>query len=154
MGITKEIRIEGNLIEGSKIQIYYRGKFTKEYSENVYLVWGYGQGWKDIQEKQMTWLNDGFFAEIELTSYGELNFCFKNNFGTWDNNNGLDYSVIIETKKEVFHEEVIEVETEPVVEELVEEKNEIIEEIIEEPVVIKKVKEEKRKEKNKFKLST
>ena len=28
----------------------------------------------------------------------ELNFCFKNNFGTWDNNNGLDYFITIDKK--------------------------------------------------------
>ena len=95
MEITKDIFIEGNLIEGSKIGLRYRGRFTVEFSNEVYVVYGYGLGWKNIREQKMTWIGDCFFAEIELEYAETLNFCFKNNFGSWDNNNGNDYSFVV-----------------------------------------------------------
>ena len=104
MEITKEIIIEGNLIKKSKIKLYYKGKFTREYSNEVYITYGYGLGWKNIKEQKMTWINDCFFVEIFLEDFGALNFCFKNDFGSWDNNNGQDYTINIEDEKEEIFE--------------------------------------------------
>ena len=98
MEITKDIFIEGNLIEGSKIGLRYKGKFTVEFSNEVYVVYGYGLGWKNIREQKMTWIGDCFFAEIELEYAETFNFCFKNNFGNWDNNYGRDYSFIVKPR--------------------------------------------------------
>lgn len=99
MKITNDIFIEGNLIKNSTIKIRYRGKFTVEYSNQVYVLCGYGLGWKNIQEKKMLWDGEYFSAEIDLVDSGELNFCFKNDFGSWDNNNGNDYTVLIAPSK-------------------------------------------------------
>ena len=52
MEIAKEIIIEGNLIKKSKIKLYYKGKFTREYSNEVYITYGYGLGWKNIKEQK------------------------------------------------------------------------------------------------------
>ena len=98
MEITKDIFIEGNLIEGSKIGLRYKGKFTVEFSNEVYVVYGYGLGWKNIREQKMTWIGDCFFAEIELEYAETFNFCFKNNLGNWDNNYGRDYSFIVKPR--------------------------------------------------------
>lgn len=99
MEITKDILIEGNLIKGSKVKVFYRGKFTVEYSNEVFIVYGFGLGWKHIKEQKMTWVGNSFCAEIELVSSDTLNFCFKNNFGSWDNNYGRDYSAQIKEKE-------------------------------------------------------
>lgn len=110
MKITNDIVIEGNLIKKSKIKIHYKGKFTKEFSNEVFIMYGYGLGWKGIQEQKMQWTGDEFFIEIYLQESGEFNFCFKNDFGIWDNNNGNDYSVEIkhnetsEEKKKIFED--------------------------------------------------
>ncbi len=119
MEITKDIFIEGNLIEGSKIGLRYKGKFTVEFSNEVYVVYGYGLGWKNIREQKMTWIGDCFFAEIELEYAETFNFCFKNNFGNWDNNYGRDYSFIvkpriIEAIKKIEQNENIVKDIEPV----------------------------------------
>ena len=119
MEITKDIFIEGNLIEGSKIGLRYKGRFTVEFSNEVYVVYGYGLGWKNIREQKMTWIGDCFFAEIELEYAETFNFCFKNNFGNWDNNYGRDYSFvvkprIIETIKKIEQNENIIKDIEPV----------------------------------------
>ena len=110
MKIINDIVIEGNLIKKSKIKIHYKGKFTKEFSNEVFIMYGYGLGWKGIQEQKMQWTGDEFFTEIYLQESGEFNFCFKNDFGIWDNNNGNDYSVEIkhnetsEEKKKIFED--------------------------------------------------
>lgn len=101
MKVTNEIFIEGNLIEKSKVKVCYKGRFTREFSNEVYIVFGYGLGWKNIKEQKMTWIQDGFYADIELVSEGTLNFCFKNDFGVWDNNFGNDYSVIIKPEEKI-----------------------------------------------------
>lgn len=101
MEVTKEIFIEGNLIENSRVKIYYKGKFTREFSTDVYILYGYGLGWKNIKEQRMDWNGECFTIELDLTSNGILNFCFKNNFGSWDNNYGNDYSVTVKEEVKV-----------------------------------------------------
>ena len=111
INVTKDIFIEGNLIEKSKIKLHYKGKFTVEYSNEVFVICGYGPGWKNIIEQKMTWVGDGFSVELDLVSSGVLNFCFRNDYGSWDNNNGNDYSVEVkEYIKPVIEENVIKVE--------------------------------------------
>lgn len=104
MKITNDIFIDGNLIKNSTIKIRYRGKFTVEFSNQVYVLYGYGLGWKNIQEQKMHWDGEYFSTEINLVDSGELNFCFKNDFGSWDNNNGNDYTVLIAPNKIVENE--------------------------------------------------
>lgn len=120
MEVTKEIFIEGNLIENSTIKLYYRGKFVREYSNEVFIVYGYGPDWKETKEQKMTWIGDCFFVELKLLYNGELNFCFKNDFGSWDNNNNANYTICIKLeenkiieKKEVVIEVKNNVEIEP-----------------------------------------
>lgn len=100
MKITDDIVIEGNLIKNSTIKVQYTGKFAKEFPKEVLIMYGYGLGWKNIQEKKMTWTGDSFFAEIDLVESGELYFCFKNASGAWDNNSGNDFSVLIASNGE------------------------------------------------------
>lgn len=110
MEVTKEVLIDGNLIEKSTIKVYYKGRFTREFSNEVFIVYGYGLGWKNIKKQKMTWSENCFFAEINLEYSGELNFCFKNDYGSWDNNNGKDYVVKIEPdisfEDKVINEEI------------------------------------------------
>ena len=109
MKITNDIVIEGNLIKKSKIKIHYKGRFTKEFSNEVHIMYGYGLGWKGIQEQKMNWTGEEFVIEIYLQESGEFNFCFKNDFGIWDNNNGNDYSLEIkhnETSEEKYFDDV------------------------------------------------
>ena len=109
MKITNDIVIEGNLIKKSKIKIHYKGRFTKEFSNEVQIMYGYGLGWKGIQEQKMNWTGEEFVIEIYLQESGEFNFCFKNDFGIWDNNNGNDYSLEIkhnETSEEKYFDDV------------------------------------------------
>lgn len=99
MEIATNIFVDGNLIKNSTIKIRYKGKFAIEFSNHVYISFGYGTEWKNMQEKEMIWDGTCFFVEIDLIESGKLNFCFKNDFGNWDNNNGNDYTMLIASEE-------------------------------------------------------
>ena len=88
------------LIEGSKVKISYTGRLFEENSESVFLHYGYGAQWDNVNEVQMLKTDLGFQAEIELLSADSLNLCFRNSNNEWDNNNNQNYTFNIE-KKEV-----------------------------------------------------
>ena len=84
------------LIENTTIKLSYTGKFFEQNCEKVFVHYGFGETWKNIKEIEMEKTELGFQAEVELSSDESLNFCFKNEFDEWDNNNGNDYSFPIE----------------------------------------------------------
>ena len=84
------------LIENSKVKISYVGKLFQEEAEEVYLHYGFGINWDQLNEVKMEKTELGFQAEIELTSCDTFNFCFRNGNNEWDNNNGQNYIFPIE----------------------------------------------------------
>ena len=84
------------LIENTTIKISYTGTFFENNSEKVFIHYGFGQNWDNVEEKEMEKTELGFQAEIELPESDYLKFCFKNSNDEWDNNNGEDYSFQIE----------------------------------------------------------
>lgn len=84
------------LVENSKVKISYTGKFFQDASEEVYFHYGFGSNWNNVEDIQMSKTDLGFQAEVELTSAETFNFCFFNEKGEWDNNNGNNYSSQIE----------------------------------------------------------
>lgn len=88
------------LIEGTNVKISYTGRLFEENSESVFLHYGFGTQWDNVNEVQMLKTELGFQAEIELLSADSLNLCFRNSNNEWDNNNNENYTFTIE-KKEV-----------------------------------------------------
>jgi hypothetical protein len=84
------------LIENTKIKISYTGKFFEENAEQVFLHYGFGENWDNVNEIEMTKTELGFQAELELPESDRLNFCLRDSNNNWDNNNGEDYSFSIE----------------------------------------------------------
>ena len=84
------------LIQGTTVKISYTGKFFQDDSEKVYLHYGFDNEWKDINEVEMEKTDLGYQVEIELPEYDSFNFCLKNSNDVWDNNDGQNYSFIIE----------------------------------------------------------
>ena len=84
------------LIQGTTVKISYTGKFFQDDSEKVYLHYGFDNEWKDINEVEMEKTDLGYQVEIELPEYDSFNFCLKNSNDIWDNNDGQNYSFIIE----------------------------------------------------------
>lgn len=98
------------LVENSKIKISYTGKFFQDESKEVFIHYGFNNNWENQTNISMVKTELGFQTEIELGKFDTFNFCFCNENNEWDNNNGQNYSFLIE-KKPV---ELITLEDEPV----------------------------------------
>ena len=82
------------LVENAKVKISYVGKLFQENSSEVYLHYGFGSNWDNVNEIKMEKTELGFQAEIELLSSDTLNFCFRNSNNEWDNNENANYNMI------------------------------------------------------------
>ncbi len=98
------------LIENSKVKISYTGKFFQENSEKVFIHYGFGKNWDNINEVEMVKTELGFQTEIDLLGVETFNLCFKNEKNEWDNNEGQNYIFNLEK----VSTELIVLEDEPV----------------------------------------
>jgi len=80
----------------SQIKISYSGKFFDDGSKKVTLHYGFGNNWENSFDIGMVKTELGFQAELTLTDDSIFNFCFYNENGIWDNNNGENYNFTIE----------------------------------------------------------
>ena len=84
------------LIENTTVKISYTGKLFQEDSEEVFVHYGFGNNWDNLNEIKMERTELGFQAEIELISNDTLNLCFRNSANEWDNNDSQNYIFPIE----------------------------------------------------------
>lgn len=84
------------LVENSRVKISYTGKLFQENSEEVYIHYGFGINWDELNEIKMIRTELGFQAEIDLISSDSLNFCFRDSNNIWDNNEAANYTFPIE----------------------------------------------------------
>ena len=87
------------LIENSNVKISYTGKLFQEKFEEVYIHYGFGLNWENLNEVKMERTELGFQAEIELASFDTLNLCFRTSAEEWDNNEGENYVFPIEKQE-------------------------------------------------------
>ena len=103
MELTKNIFFNTDkLVENSSVKISYTGKPFQNNSTDVYLHYGFGSCWDNVNDIKMEKTDLGFQAEISLISSDSLNFCFKNSNNEWDNNNGCNYIFSIEKCTELI----------------------------------------------------
>ena len=79
------------LIQNSKVKLSYTGKFFEENAEEVFIHYGFGPNWDNLNEIKMEKTELGFQTELELLEDDTFNFCFRNNNDEWDNNNQENY---------------------------------------------------------------
>jgi len=97
MELTKNIFFNTDkLVENTVVKISYTGKLFQENADEVYIHYGFGELWNDVNEQRMTKTELGFQAEIKLQSFDTFNFCFKDNENNWDNNNSENYVFAID----------------------------------------------------------
>ena len=97
MELTKNIFFNTDkLIENTDVKISYTGKFFQDNSEEVFIHYGFGLNWDNINDMKMEKTELGFQAEIHLCEGETFNFCFRNSNNEWDNNNGENYIFPIE----------------------------------------------------------
>ena len=74
---------------GKTYELRYTGFLTG--APTVYLHYG-KENWSDVCEVKMRKLKSCYKTEITVPSTcSNINFCFRDSEGNWDNNNGHDY---------------------------------------------------------------
>ena len=97
MELIKDIYFNTDkLIENTKVKVSYTGKFYQKNSDHVFIHYGYGKNWNNVNEVEMIKTDLGYQTELELVGGDTLNFCFKNQNNEWDNNSGQNYIFNIE----------------------------------------------------------
>lgn len=97
MELVKDIFFNTDkLIENNKVKISYTGKLFQNGSDEVFIHYGFGNNWDNLNELKMEKSELGFQAEIELLSSDTLNLCFRNSNNEWDNNEAQNYIFPIE----------------------------------------------------------
>jgi len=79
------------LTQNSTVKISYTGKFFQEDAKEVHIHYGFGLLWENLSDVKMEKTDLGFQTEINLIESDTFNFCFKDENGKWDNNNGENY---------------------------------------------------------------
>ena len=87
------------LIENNTVKISYIGKLFQEDADTVFVHYGFGSNWENLNEIEMEKTDLGFQAEIELVGSDTLNLCFRNANNEWDNNNSENYVFPIEKQE-------------------------------------------------------
>jgi len=83
--------------DGREVSILYKGLLADHGATNVYLHYGYGEAdnWVDTIDQPMVRQNDGWEKIVRVEKGNKLNFCFRDNFNHWDNNNGTNWAYVI-----------------------------------------------------------
>ena len=89
-----------NLIEGKTAKLTYNGALAENGANEVYVHFGFGLLWDNLQEIKLDKIDNHFETEITLTSCEDINFCFRDENNNWDNNDTQNYSAPI-SKEEV-----------------------------------------------------
>ena len=111
MELTKNIFFNTDkLIENSNVKLSYTGKFFQDDSQDVFIHYGFGNNWDNLNDIKMEKTDLGFQAELNLETGDTFNFCFRNNNDEWDNNDGKNYIFPLEK----VQNELIVLEDEPV----------------------------------------
>lgn len=97
MELVKDIYFNTDkLVENTNVKVSYTGKFYQENNDKVFIHYGYGKNWNNVNDVEMVKTDLGYQTELNLTGGDTLNFCFKNQNNEWDNNCGNNYVFDIE----------------------------------------------------------
>ena len=106
MEFTKDIYFDNSLKAGNEAKITYCGSLFQNGSNNVNIVYGFGEAWNNTTTKNMEKTENGFVANVRMRDFDTFNFCFSNENDNWDNNNCFNYiSPILPNVQEILKEE-------------------------------------------------
>lgn len=83
------------LIEGRTVKLRYNGSLVEGGASEIYVHFGFGLLWDNLQELKLEKVDDAFETEITLISSEDINFCFRDNENNWDNNEAQNYTAPI-----------------------------------------------------------
>jgi len=87
---------------GENVSIEYQGLLNQAGANEIYLHTGFGMNndWDKIQDIKMEKSNNGWQANIEVNTDKRFYFCFHDNAGKWDNNNGKNWAFEVHNGKQ------------------------------------------------------
>ncbi len=81
---------------GDSVTVKYSGLLAEAGADQVYLHMGYGMGtWNAVSDIPMARIGPGTFearVDVPLEQTSRFHFCFRDDAGNWDNNDGRDWS--------------------------------------------------------------
>ena len=109
MDFTKDIYINKDKVyENQEIVILYKGYlFSNNLTSDVYLSYGYGKMWDNKNEIKMKPSTFGYLATVKIENGENLQFCFRDNYGNWDNNDSTNYVLPIYEDKSILSFETV-----------------------------------------------
>ena len=97
LNVLDKVHFDGtNLFVGQTSKIIYKGPLCLDNPDEIYMHYGYGYNWENLQELKLFKGPIGYEADITFIKADELNFCFRSQTGKWDNNNKTNYQVQID----------------------------------------------------------
>ena len=84
------------IVENSNVKISYAGYLFEKGSEEVFIHYGFGENWDNVNDVKMEKTELGFQYEINVPETDCLKFCFHNNENEWDNSFGENFSFPVE----------------------------------------------------------
>ncbi|AZR72245.1 carbohydrate-binding protein [Anoxybacter fermentans] len=89
------------IIAGQRVDIEYDGLLAKAGAQEIYLHAGFGRNdsWTNVMDIKMTRQGNRFVTRLAIEDETRFNFCFRDNAGNWDNNNGRNWSFEIHNGK-------------------------------------------------------
>jgi len=83
---------------GEDFQVYYHGLLENSGADQIYLHYGFDNWSTNLGTIPMNRIENGSFkATIKASGNHELNFCFKDSAANWDNNNGYNWSMHLQS---------------------------------------------------------
>jgi hypothetical protein len=88
---------EDRVALAEKIEVRYKGLLAKSGANRIYLHCGFGTDWRNVRDVAMNRDDDGTWrVMLELKDGSEVNFCFRDDAGNWDNNNGKNWGFVVD----------------------------------------------------------
>ena len=78
--------------KGETVKVVYNGLLASHGADRLYVRFGFGDAWESTLDYKMLRTDSGFAADVPVSAKAELNLCFHDSGGNWDNNSGSNYS--------------------------------------------------------------
>ncbi len=93
--IAETIYFDGDeIVINRPTKVIYKGFLCDSSPETMYMHYGYGLLWENLQEiKLVKNINNNFEADITFSKNDLVFFCFRDSNGKWDNNNGQNFMI-------------------------------------------------------------
>ncbi len=97
MNLSNNIYFDGDLLKvDSPTKVIYSGFLAEKSPNYIYMHYGYGIVWDNLQEVKLFKGISGYESDVTFTEFGDVNFCFRDSEGVWDNNDGNNYKAKVE----------------------------------------------------------